>query len=95
MTKKEEAMAKLREAAALLAEAAADPSFTRPRYFGQVMTFPGWDFENVTPEDVKRAHSIRDAAVAIVNTTNYDDSVVVPVASVANLVRFIGDMLED
>jgi hypothetical protein len=94
MTKKEQAMEKLREAASLLMEAETEFPVSDTSHRCS-MWFPGWDFENVDKATAGRYHAIRDAAFAILNHTNYDHGVGATVESVSFLVRFIGDMLEE
>ena len=58
----------------------------------KAVRFPGWDFENSTPE---LAHSIRNAAVAVLNNTDYDSSIFTTYEDLANLITYIADMLEE
>ena len=57
--------------------------------------FPGWDFEFARPKVIKASHAIRDAAVAILNTTDFDSSMKVPVYKVAALIHYIADINEE
>ena len=61
----------------------------------QTVIFPGWDNADAPPEEMSSRDTIRRTAEAIVGTENPDDGAVVTRSDLAELIRYIADMLEE
>jgi hypothetical protein len=61
----------------------------------QAVVFPGWDFTGVPPGEISSCEAVRHTAEAIVGTENPDDGAAVTRGDLAELIRYIADMLEE
>ncbi len=61
---------------------------------GETVILPGWDYANVSPDEMSCC-AVRRAAKAIVGTENLADGATVARGDWADLIRYIADMLEE
>jgi hypothetical protein len=61
----------------------------------RTVIFPGWDYNNVSAEEIEQCEALRRAATAIVGTEDPHSGVTVTMGDVAHLIRYIADMLEE
>jgi hypothetical protein len=61
----------------------------------QTVLFPGWDYASAAQGERSCCEAIRRTARAIVGTENRDSGATVTRGDLANLIRYIADMLEE
>lgn len=61
----------------------------------QAVIFPGWDYADVLLDERGSCEAIRRTANAISGTENPDDGAAVTRGDLAELIRYIADMLEE
>jgi hypothetical protein len=61
----------------------------------KTVLFPGWDYTKIPAEEIALCETIRSVARAIVGEESPDSGTTVPTKHLAELIRYVADMLEE